>query len=321
MTDRPPAASGVTAQLSVVVFVKDAVATIERALTSVLEQKGPSVELLVLDGGSTDGTVEIIRRHDSRIAFWRSFPDGGPEQAINEGILRATGDVISLLPADDWFEPGGLAEVVREFANDPELDVLSCGARIVHFEDNGKLVVDMEYLQPADLEFSIHYLIRWCLTNARFIRRRAYRKVGGQNPDLRMSADLDLLIRICLARPKARVLPRLVYNYRRHPASRTIGGQPHMVMAMMRGNIEVALRNLHDPRLTGEERRELRGLHGRSCARLAWMHLCQGEIVYSLRIIWRAISLDPIWPLHVAYWLLKWRGRSLPQGLRGRPSP
>ena len=205
VTDRLPAASTVAPGLSVVVFVKNAANTIERALKSVLEHQDSPVELLVLDGGSTDGTVEIIRRYQQRIAFWRSFADGGPEFAIREGIERATGEVICLLPADDWLEPNALDRVASEYAADPELDVLSCGVRVVHFDSNKNLVVDAEFLEPKDLEFNIYNIVRQILSGGRFIRRRVYRQLGGYNPDYSMSNDLELFIRVILDRKSTRL--------------------------------------------------------------------------------------------------------------------
>lgn len=290
-------------KISVVVFVLNAATTIERALTSVFEQQHSLVELLVLDGGSTDGTLDIIRRYEARIAYWRSFPDGGPEYAIKEGTDRASGDVICLLPADDWFEPGALDQVAREFAADPDLDVLSCGARIVHYEEGERLVVDAEFLDPEDLEFDISNLVRGVVTGGRFVRRRIYRQLGGYNPDFHMSNDLEFLVRVCLARPKAKVLPQLIYTYRRHPASRTLGGQPEMVMAMMRGNIRVSAHHLAHSPLLPDERRELRGFHGRSCARLAWMSAVRGEPAEAVAVLRQAVTQNWLWPIQVICWL------------------
>jgi len=67
----------------------------------VVSQWSPSIELVVMDGGSTDGTLEILRRYERNIAVLRSGPDGGPTAAINEGVRRASGDVVALLPDDD----------------------------------------------------------------------------------------------------------------------------------------------------------------------------------------------------------------------------
>lgn len=88
---------------------------LEQTLLSVFGQGYPGLEVLVLDGGSTDGSVDIIRRHADRLAFWRSRADAGQAAAINEGMARATGDLRCWLNSDDLFMPGILAEVAGAF--------------------------------------------------------------------------------------------------------------------------------------------------------------------------------------------------------------
>jgi len=299
-------------RISVVVFVLNAVNTIDRALSSVTSGIQPPVELLVLDGGSTDGTLDIIKRYETKIAYWRSFPDGGPEPAMIEGTERASGDVICLLPADDWLEPGALDQVAREFAADPDLDVLSCGVRIVHYDKSDKLVVDAEYLDPKELEFNVYNVVRRILSGGRFIRRRIYRRVGGFNPEYSLSNDLEFFIRVILARPKTKVLPRLVYTYWQHPKSRTMGRNPGMDMAMMRGSIRVAAANLANSPLRPDERRELRGFHGRCCARLAWMLMVRGKLAQSVAVLCQAVAVNRLWPFQVAYWLFRYARKLKP---------
>jgi glycosyltransferase involved in cell wall biosynthesis len=271
----------------------------------------------VLDGGSTDGTVDIIRRYENKVTFWRSHYDGSAIIAINEGVRRATGDVICLLPADDWVEPGAFDLVAREFAADPDLDVLSCGARIVHYEEGEseegeRPIVDAEFLDPRVLEFKISNLVRGVLSGGRFIRRRIYQRVGEYNADYYMSNDLDFLIRVCLTRPRAKVLPRLIYTYRRHPASRTMGRDPEMDMAMMRGSIRVAADHLARSPLRSDERRELRGFHGRCCARLAWMSMVRGKPVEAVTVLRQAVAENGLWPIQVVYWLFRYILKSKP---------
>jgi hypothetical protein len=223
-----------------------------------------------------------------------------------EGTERASGDVICLLPADDWLEPGALDRVAREFAADPELDVLSCGVRKVRFEGGRDLVVDAEFLDPRELDFNIHNIVRQVLSGGRFIRRRMYRQVGGFNPNYSLSNDLEFFIRVILARPKTKILPQLVYTYWLNPASRTMGLNPVMDMAMMRGSIRVAADHLARSPLRPDERLELRGFHGRCCARLAWMLMVRGKPVQAAMVLRQAVAENRLWPVQVVYWLFRY---------------
>lgn len=300
-------------RLSVVVFVLNAADTIRKALESVTSADQPPVELLVLDGGSTDGTVDIIREFEPKIAYWRSFRDRSAVAAVNEGVKRATGDVICLLPADDWFEPGGLHVVRRQFRDNPRLELLCCGTRVTHFDPNGTLIVDAEFTDPRALEFSMVNIVRFPLTTGRFVLRRMYNEAGAYDPHLRISNDLDFLIRVLVKRPYAKVMPQLVFNYRLHPGSRTLGGDPRMMLELMCDMVRVAERHLPDPRLSAEEQRALLGLHGRASARLVWMLLCRGHVKDAGRALVRAMRLNWLFPFLVPIWLVRKLLR------RGRP--
>jgi glycosyltransferase involved in cell wall biosynthesis len=292
--------------ITVVVFVRNALATIAHALDSVVAQTQPGVELLVLDGGSVDGTVEVIRRYEDKLAFWRSAPDGGPTAAINEGVARAAGDVICLLPADDWLEPGALQTVADAFAADPDLDVLSCGTRIVHFEPDGTMCEDTRFTSPDILEFNMRNLVRYPLTCGRFMRRRVYQRMDGHSSD-HTFGDFDFLVRVCLAGVKSRVLPKLTYTYRRHSGSRTFSGNAEVVFAMMRHNITMASDYLSSGRLSSTDRRALLGLHGRSSARYAWMLLRRGEIREALNTVVEAMRWNWAWLALVPAWMMRSR--------------
>lgn len=291
--------------VSVIVFVRNAVSTIEQALASVVEQRVPGIELIVLDAGSTDGTVDVIRRFADNIAWWRSAPDGGPTAAINEGVERASGDIICLLPSDDWLEPGALQAVAAEFAADPDLDVLSCGTRIVHFEPNGEMQVDALFNNAAILEFSMDNIVRFPLTAGRFIRRRVYQQFEGHDVHYRIGSDLDFLVRVCAAGLKAKVLEQVAYTYRRHARSMTLSGNPEMVFLMMSDEVEIAESCMSRAGLSAVNRRALVGLHGRASTRLAWMLLTRGRAGEALRALGRAWRLNLLWPLLVPFWIVR----------------
>jgi glycosyltransferase involved in cell wall biosynthesis len=287
----------------VIVFSRNAVATIDRTLRSVVNQDVPGLELLVLDGGSTDGTVDVIRGYDKEISFWRTARDGGSTNAIIEGVNLATGDVISLLPADDWLEPGTLKTVVEEFAADPALELLSCGTRFVQVGPNGAIHVDAEFFSAEVLEFTLRNVLSHPLTCARFIKRSVYQRLGSHDPAYRF-ADFEFLVRICLAGVKSRVAPRLAYTYRRHPGSDTLSGNPEMVFAMMRDSIRIASRYLADRARSAADRRALLKTHGWASARYALMLFKRRDPRAALSVILEAMRLNGTWPLQVPLWIL-----------------
>jgi glycosyltransferase involved in cell wall biosynthesis len=103
---------------------------IEEAIRSVLQQGYPNLEYIVIDGGSTDNTVEILRRHEHRLAYWVSERDRGQSHALNKGLARATGEIIGWLNSDDLYTEGCFQHVIEAFVRDPEAIVVH-GDRIL----------------------------------------------------------------------------------------------------------------------------------------------------------------------------------------------
>ena len=107
---------------------------IERTIRSVLSQDVPGIEYVICDGGSTDGTLEILRRFDSQID-WCSEPDGGQADAVNKGILRTSGEVIGWLNSDDIYYPRMLEKVCAFFDSNSEIDVIYGQANHINEDD------------------------------------------------------------------------------------------------------------------------------------------------------------------------------------------
>jgi glycosyltransferase involved in cell wall biosynthesis len=104
---------------------------IEQTILSVLGQDYPNLEYIVIDGGSTDGSVDIIRKYEGRIAYWVSESDRGQAHAINKGLRRATGSIIAWLNSDDYYLEGTLAGVADSFSRHPDADLLHGRCRVV----------------------------------------------------------------------------------------------------------------------------------------------------------------------------------------------
>ena len=209
---------------------------IERTIKSVLDQSYPNLEYHVQDGGSEDGTTEILERYADRLAGWESRPDSGQSRAINLGFARTSGEIMAWLNSDDIMLPGALAYVAAYFNQHPKIDVLY-GHRILIDENDRQIG---RWVMPAhddDVLSWADYIPQETL----FWRRRIWEKVGGQvDESFRFAMDWDLLVRFRAAGAKFRRLPRFLGAFRVHPHQKTsaaISDIGHQEMARIRTRV------------------------------------------------------------------------------------
>jgi glycosyltransferase involved in cell wall biosynthesis len=149
---------------------------------------------LVLDGGSTDESVEVIRRYEDRLAFWVSEPDDGQSAAINRGFRRATGDIVTWLNSDDFFLPGALQRIAKAFRESPTASFyFGDGWRV---DESGRRTSNFF---PHPVRFDRRALlfgIDYVLQPAAFINREHLHAVGYLNIDLKYGMDFDLWMRL-----------------------------------------------------------------------------------------------------------------------------
>ncbi len=178
---------------------------LEATLASVLGQNYPDLEYLVIDGGSTDGTVEILRRWEGRLSAWVSEPDGGAQDAIHKGLRRATGDVCAWLNASDTYLPGSLRAVADFFAAHPSVDWI-CGDVVI--VDTAGVTRGLRRILPVHGDLMSE---AWTALPQPgiFWRRGLFEAVGGFDPSLRVLFDTDLFIRMA-RRGRFAHLPRLL---------------------------------------------------------------------------------------------------------------
>ena len=119
-------------KISIITVVYNAVATIEQTILSVVKQDYSNIEYIIVDGGSTDGTLDIVKKYEEKIALWLSEPDYGIYDAMNKGLTYATGDYIYYLGADDCLlAPNSISQVVSFLQDNPEVDVLCASVMMV----------------------------------------------------------------------------------------------------------------------------------------------------------------------------------------------
>ncbi|MGH7215442.1 MAG: glycosyltransferase family 2 protein, partial [Tepidisphaeraceae bacterium] len=197
---------------------------LRQTLDSVLSQTGDrlEVESIVVDGGSTDETLELLRAiHDPRLR-WTSEKDRGQSHAINNGLARATGDVVAWLNSDDLYTPGALASVVGAFATRPGAQWLVGGCEII--DGAGRVIRPgvTRYKRRSLIRYSYRRLLRENMVNqpAVFWRRGFGEAVGPLDESLHYTMDYDLWLRMG-GRCDPLVLDRVVSQFRIHAASKS----------------------------------------------------------------------------------------------------
>ncbi len=194
---------------------------LEQTIDSVLSQGYPSLEYMVIDGGSTDGSVEIIRKYGKYLSYWVSEPDGGQSEAINKGLRRATGEIINWLNSDDYYQPDALRTVAEAFA-DPTMSVL-CGRSRLFTGDNQAV----RYSSGTDVyPESLAKTIGWARIDQpeTFFRREKILQVGLLDTRLHYIMDRDWWIRYLFAFGLSgiREIPDVLVNFRLHDSSKTV---------------------------------------------------------------------------------------------------
>jgi glycosyltransferase involved in cell wall biosynthesis len=174
--------------ISIVISVLNAVATIEQCLSSIQAQSFKAFEVIVIDGASSDGTLEILQRWSDRITYWDSQADSGVYQAWNRALPHCRGDYICFIGADDWFEDNNcLLDLAESTQTEPDL-VLSQN-RVV-YEANGR---DLIIGRPWSWEDMCRQM--WVCHRGALHHRRLFRQYGNFNESFRIAGDYDFLLR------------------------------------------------------------------------------------------------------------------------------
>ena len=167
---------------------------LEKCIRSVLSQNYPHLEYIIIDGGSTDNSVEIIKKYENKLTYWVSEKDDGQADAINKGLKHVTGNIFNWLNSDDYFEPGALLKCAEAYEKEPSAVGWVGGCRRI--DSNGR-VLTVIYPNGMDREnIGQNWNGRQFYQPSCFLSTKRVKEVGGLNPDLYIALDLDLWIRI-----------------------------------------------------------------------------------------------------------------------------
>lgn len=192
---------------SIITVVYNGAKHLEQSLCSILDQQYPNIEYIVIDGGSTDGTVDIIKQYEDRLSYWVSEPDQGIYNAMNKGLAKATGAYVAILNADDYSMPNTLQTVAHQFE--------TTGADIIYGKlQKCRVFEDREYFRIEEPDLSRMKETMSIFHPSTFVKLEVYEKVGNFNEAYRLSADYDFLLRAFLAEHSFAYCPEPLTTFR-----------------------------------------------------------------------------------------------------------
>jgi len=205
---------------------------IERTIQSVIEQDYPNLEYIIIDGGSTDNTIDIIKKYEKYISRWISEKDNGQAHAINKGLTLATGEIIAYLNSDDIYLPGAFNNVVSSFNTDHHNQIVY--GDCLYIDQNGDVIkkrkeIDFDYTMGCLIGFGI-----FINQPTVFMRRSVIEKVGLFNEDLQMNMDGEYWFRCAQNGIVFKHIPLFLSGFRSHPDSKTFSQESDLSRLRMK---------------------------------------------------------------------------------------
>lgn len=207
---------------------------LEQTIQSVLGQDYPDIEYIIVDGGSTDGTLDIIRKYEDRIAKWVSEPDRGISDAMNKGIRMSSGEIIGIIHSDDYYEPGAVRAAVGLFQEHPEAEVVHGNLRLSNPEESSSLIQ-----KPLKNPERAIWRRMPFLHPTVFVRKGAYVRYGLFDLSYKIAMDRELMLRFMLKGARFLYIDRVLANMR------TTGISQKQLSETFREGRDVAIRHGH----------------------------------------------------------------------------
>ena len=284
-TEPPSIDPALAPMISIVTPSYNQGAYIEDTITSILSQNYPKLQYFIIDGGSKDNTVEVIKKYADRIDFWVSEKDRGQSDAINKGLARCTGDIFNWINSDDLLMPGALWAVAEAWKRQPGA-ILSGHTEL--FDEKG--TVELVKASGQTLKNFVRFWeaedFGWTQQGA-FLPLKDVKAVGGVREDLVYCMDYDLMVKLLMRGVSVAYVNRATSRFRCHPMSKTVGSEKDFRLERVN-----ALREIKDLPVKvqpweweAEQARRMVDM-----ARHAWQ---SGARLHSLRWLARALALSP----------------------------
>ena len=189
-------------KISVITVVYNGEKHLEATIKSIINQTYDNIEYIIIDGGSTDGTIDIINKYDKQISYWSSEPDKGIYDAMNKGLAKATGDYVAFMNADDWYELDAL-QTIADAANKTHAGFITAKIKIID-EESGESVIRKSTFEEYGK--NIHH--QTCFIDLKAHKESLY------NTEFRLAADRDLIVRLIQNGITTHFVDKVVANFR-----------------------------------------------------------------------------------------------------------
>jgi len=251
---------------------------LERTILSVLNQNYPNLEYIIIDGGSTDRSVKIIKKYEKCISYWISEKDKGQADAIKKGFQKSTGEILCWLNSDDIYLPGILSAVAEAFGNDSTVDLVYGNGYYVDSDD--QILGEVRF---TSFHFPTLLHSASMMQAATFWKRSVYYKVGGINEIYEFSMDYDLLLRITQS-GKPKHLRQYLSCFRVHDNQKT-----NTIAHIQKREHNLILKNFLD----NNPKKMLRYANFWRCyclLRRTFLYLWQGDSDYCFKGMYRRLA-------------------------------
>jgi glycosyltransferase involved in cell wall biosynthesis len=266
---------------------------LETAVKNVMMQNYPNFEHVVVDGGSNDGTQEMIKRYPH--VNFICEPDHGMYDALNKGLNICVGEIVGFLNTDDLYADNIFSDIAIQFDNESIMAV--AGGGIVFFEaTDGKIVIIDRY-SPNDKTLLECSTIGSNYFNAWFFRRSVFEKIGGFNINYRIAGDRDLMLRFALNHLPYTVIDRDVYQYLQHPESLTFHDTDEKRETTVKEQLNMTGFYLKNEGLSSLERKLLLQLRTHETVDMATRAIRKWKIRKFFYYFYEGLKKDIFWPL------------------------
>lgn len=205
-------------KISVITVCLNSVKTIERTIRSVQDQRYDDLEYIIIDGGSTDGTVEVIKQYEIFVSYWVSEEDDGLYDAMNKGIAKATGEIIAFLNSDDWYEENALVKVKSYY--EKYNPMILTGRVNIRQKGKWEKYVNLWESNKENIRMAMIYQ-----QPATFTRREVFDQLGGFNINYRIGADFEWMLRVYDSGVEIMCVEDVFTNFSLRGISSTDGGR------------------------------------------------------------------------------------------------